>query len=80
MSADPEIEEGVPAFELGLCEGGDEGSDFRTQNDPSAPLQRNNITERKGAIDIRCTGADVIHGYLKDGEGPATLIVYSTLR
>ncbi|KAI2636350.1 hypothetical protein GGS26DRAFT_548721 [Hypomontagnella submonticulosa] len=76
MSADPEIEEGILAFELGLSEGGDEGSDFRTQNDPSAPLQRSNITERKGAIDIRCTGADVIHGYLKDGEGPATLIIY----
>ncbi|KAI0146017.1 hypothetical protein F4776DRAFT_609044 [Hypoxylon sp. NC0597] len=76
MSDYLEVEEGIPAFELGLSEAGDEGSDFRTQNDPLAPLQRTNITERKGAIDIRCTGADVIHGYLKGGEGPASLIVY----
>lgn len=73
---DLDVEEGVPAFEIGLGEEGDEGSSFRTQNDPSAPLQRSNITERKGAIDIRCVGADVVHGYLKDGVHPATLIVY----
>ncbi|KAI1460618.1 hypothetical protein F4805DRAFT_416489 [Annulohypoxylon moriforme] len=68
--------ESIHAFELELNETGDEGSGFRTQNDPSALFQRSNVTERKGAIDIRCTGVDVIHGYLKDGEGPATLIVY----
>jgi hypothetical protein len=71
-----DIDEGVPSFEIGLVERGDEGSAFKTQNDPAAPHQRGNITERKGAIDIRCVGADVIHGYLKDGDGPATLVVY----
>lgn len=63
-------------FEVGLVEAGEEGNSFRTQNDPSAPLQRSNIVERKGAIDIRCTARDVVHGYLEDGTGPATLIVH----
>ncbi|KAI6080725.1 hypothetical protein F4821DRAFT_48906 [Hypoxylon rubiginosum] len=76
MSYYLEAEEGIPVFELGLSEGGDDGSDFRTLNDPAAPLQRHNITERKGAIDIRCMSADVVHGYMKAGEDPATLIVY----
>ncbi|KAG6356899.1 hypothetical protein INS49_014774 [Diaporthe citri] len=66
----------LPSFELELGERGDEGSSFRTQNDVSDPLQRSNITERKGVIDIRCTGADVIHGYLQNGKAPATLLVY----
>ncbi|KAI1359382.1 hypothetical protein F5Y08DRAFT_319761 [Xylaria arbuscula] len=74
--AELETEDKATAFEIGLCEGGDEGSDFRTQNDPSAPLQRSNIVERRGAVDIRCNSVDVIHGYLKNGEDPATLIVY----
>ncbi|KAI0516991.1 hypothetical protein F5B22DRAFT_636200 [Xylaria bambusicola] len=76
MAEELEIQDQAPAFEIGLCEGGDEGSDFRTQNDPSAPLQRRNIVERRGVVDIRCNSVDVIHGYLKDGEDPATLIVY----
>ncbi|KAK7931145.1 hypothetical protein PG985_001857 [Apiospora marii] len=63
-------------FEVGLVEAGEEGNSFRTQNDPSAPLQRSNIFERKGAIDIRCTARDVVHGYLEHGIGPATLIVH----
>lgn len=71
-----EVDEGLFGFEVGLEEGGDEGSGFRFQNDPSKPQQRNNITERHGAIDVRCVGKDVVHGYLKDGEDPATLIVY----
>jgi hypothetical protein len=71
-----EVEEGLFGFDVDLDEGGDEGSGFRFQNDPSRPQQRSNITERKGAIDVRCVGKDVIHGFLKDGEDPATLIVY----
>ncbi|KAJ2990252.1 hypothetical protein NUW58_g3044 [Xylaria curta] len=71
-----ELSNSAPFFEIGLSEAGDEGSDFRTQNDPSDPLQRRNIVERRGAVDIRCNSIDVIHGYLKDDEGPATLLVY----
>jgi hypothetical protein len=73
---DLDLPEGVPAIEIGLAEQGDEGSSFRTRNDPEDPAQRRNITERKGDIDIRCVGAEVIHGFLKDGAGPATLVVY----
>jgi hypothetical protein len=69
-------EEGVQGFELGLEEQGDEGGHFRTENDPRTPLQRKNLTERKGPVDIRCTGKDVIHGYVKDGEDLVTLVVY----
>jgi len=72
---DLEFEEGVPAFELGLDVAA-EGGSYRTRNNPAAPRQRTNITERPGAIDIRCFGADVVHGYLKAGEDAATLIVY----
>ncbi|OIW28298.1 hypothetical protein CONLIGDRAFT_371755 [Coniochaeta ligniaria NRRL 30616] len=71
-----EVDEGLFGFDLDLEEGGDDGSGFRFQNDPARPQQRSNITERKGAIDVRCVGKDVIHGYLKSGDEPATLIVY----
>lgn len=63
-------------FDVELHEQGDEGGTYRTQNDPLGSLQRDNITERRGALDIRCTHKDVIHGFLKDGVGPASLIVY----
>ncbi|KAJ8131361.1 hypothetical protein O1611_g2264 [Lasiodiplodia mahajangana] len=76
MAEELEFDDRILAFEVGLSEAGDEGSNFRTQNDPSAPLQRINIVERKGTVDVRCNSLDVIHGHLKDGEGPATLIVY----
>lgn len=63
-------------FDITLNPGGDEGSSFRTKNDPSAPYQRINVTERKGALDIRCTCLDVIHGVVSpDAEELATLIV-----
>ncbi|KAK8194931.1 uncharacterized protein BKA78DRAFT_308686 [Phyllosticta capitalensis] len=64
-------------FDIGLNPAGDEGSSFRTQNDPAAPYQRGNLIERRGAIDIRCTCLDVIHGLLtpENFEELATLIV-----
>ncbi|KAI9793749.1 MAG: hypothetical protein M1833_000695 [Piccolia ochrophora] len=66
----------LPAFDLGLSPAGDEGSSFRTQNDPTAPLQRNNYIERKGAVDVRCSCLDVIHGtFSADGAAFATLLV-----
>lgn len=49
-------------FDIGLNPTGDDGSSFRTQNDPMAPYQRTNLTERKGAVDIRCSCLDVAHG------------------
>ncbi|KAF9636706.1 hypothetical protein BFW01_g7602 [Lasiodiplodia theobromae] len=64
-------------FDIALNPTGDDGSSFRMQNDPAAPYQRKNVTERKGAIDIRCTCLDVIHGLLAPDnyEDRATLIV-----
>ncbi|EUC39824.1 hypothetical protein COCMIDRAFT_10164 [Bipolaris oryzae ATCC 44560] len=63
-------------FDIMLNPGGDEGSSFRTRNDPSAPYQRANVTERKGALDIRCACLDVIHGLMSpDADEFATIIV-----
>ncbi|KAI6366355.1 hypothetical protein MCOR25_005170 [Pyricularia grisea] len=62
------------SFDIGLDEEGD--GKYRTRNDPITPAQRSNITERRGAIDIRCHGVDVIHGFMQKGEDRATLVVY----
>ncbi|KAH7317806.1 hypothetical protein BKA65DRAFT_108303 [Rhexocercosporidium sp. MPI-PUGE-AT-0058] len=75
-STNEETSDELPSFEVGLLPGGDEGSSFRTQNDPAAPLQRSNYIERHGAVDIRCSCLDVVHGFFSaDGETLATLIV-----
>lgn len=64
-------------FSISLNPGGDEGSSFRTKNNPSAPYQRETVTERRGALDIRCTCLDVIHGFMSpESDEPATLIVF----
>jgi hypothetical protein len=71
-----EQDDDVPSFDISLSEKGDHGSSFRTENDPSAPYQRSNYIERKGAIDIRCSCLDVIHGqFSSEGGMFATLIV-----
>ncbi|KAL1640282.1 hypothetical protein SLS58_007098 [Diplodia intermedia] len=64
-------------FDIGLNPTGDDGSSFRTENDPNALYQRANFMERKGAIAIRCTCLDVVHGLLTSGNVRefATLIV-----
>ncbi|KAL8738810.1 MAG: hypothetical protein Q9181_000452 [Wetmoreana brouardii] len=73
---DPSTTDVLPPFDIGLFPTGDEGSSFRTQNDPSAPLQRSNYIERKGAVDIRCSCLDVVHGlFSAESEVFATLIV-----
>lgn len=71
-----EEDEDENVFDISLDPAGDEGSSFRTRNDPSAPYQRANVTERKGALDIRCTCLDVVHGLLSpEAQELATLIV-----
>jgi hypothetical protein len=66
----------LPSFDIGLSPTGDAGAAFRTQNDPSAPFQRSNYIERKGAVDIRCTCLDVIHGLFSASSAtPATLLI-----
>ena len=66
----------LPSFDISLSKKGEEGSSFRTENDPSAPFQRSNYMERKGTVDIRCSCLDVIHGQFSAESGMfATLIV-----
>lgn len=78
--SDDEMEEeqngDLPSFDISLSEKGDDGSSFRTENDLSAPYQRSNYIERRGAVDIRCSCLDVIHGQFSSESGMlATLIV-----
>ena len=64
----------LPSFDIDLFPTGDEESGFHTQNDPSAPYQRTNVIQRRGAIDIRCSCIDVVHGHF-DGSAYGTLLV-----
>ena len=66
----------LPSFDINLLKTGDEGSHFRTENDPSDPWQRANYIERKGAVDVRCSCLDVVHGdFSTSSDLFATLIV-----
>lgn len=67
-------EDDLPSFDIEMFPTGDEKSGFHTQNDPSSPYQRQNIIERKGTIDIRCSSVDVVHGMFDD-YSYATLLV-----
>ncbi|KAI9369934.1 hypothetical protein BJX61DRAFT_545136 [Aspergillus egyptiacus] len=63
-------------LEIMLSPTGDAGSGFHTQNDPAAPYQRQNIIERKTAVDIRCSFVDIVHGLLTpDSQEFSTLLV-----
>jgi hypothetical protein len=68
-------DEGIE-IELGPGDESDEDSTYRTQNDPSRPLQRSNVIERKGSVDVRCVAVDVVHGSLEPHGEPATLLVF----
>lgn len=75
LDEDPSISE-LPSFDICLSKTGDEGSHFRTENDPSNPWQRPNYIERKNAVDIRCSCLDVVHGdFSSSSDLSATLIV-----
>jgi len=76
---DPEDPD-LPSFDIGLNPGGDAGSSFRTQNDPAAPLQRQNYIERKGAVDIRCSCLDVVHGLYSGESGVFTTLIVLRFR
>ncbi len=75
VDEEPSISQ-LPSFDICLSRTGDEGSHFRTQNDPCNPWQRANYIERKGAVDIRCSCLDVVHGdFSPSGDLSATLLV-----
>lgn len=67
----------VESFDLGLFEEGDAESGFHTLNDPQDPFQRSNVTQRKGAVDVKCSLIDVVHGEWggEDQKAKATLLV-----
>lgn len=64
----------LPSFDIEMFLTGDEESGFHMENDPSSPYQRENIIERKGAIDIRCSSVDVVHGQFHN-RADGTLLV-----
>ncbi|KAJ8131803.1 hypothetical protein O1611_g1821 [Lasiodiplodia mahajangana] len=66
------------SFAISLARIGDEGSGYHTRNDPnpSRQYQRITITERRGAVEIRCKAREVVHGFLAPGRDNATLLVY----
>jgi hypothetical protein len=71
-----ELDGELPAFGIKLAPTGDMGSAFHTQNDPKSPFQRENVIERKGAVDIRCSCVDIIHGlFAPDSDVFCTLLV-----
>ena len=66
----------LPSFDIEMFPTGDEESGFHTRNDPSDPWQRQNIINRKGAVDIKCTCVDVVHGKFEEGTNThGTLLV-----
>ncbi|OHE98096.1 hypothetical protein CORC01_06610 [Colletotrichum orchidophilum] len=51
----------VLSIDVDLLEG-DRKSGFHTQNDREDPFQRSNVVQRKGAVDVKCTCVDTVHG------------------
>ncbi|KAM0514886.1 hypothetical protein ACHAPE_006562 [Trichoderma viride] len=54
--------ENATNFDFALFEQGDLESGFHLKNDPEAPYQRENVVQRKGAVYVKCTCVDIIHG------------------
>lgn len=71
-----ERDETVDVFNIAMFESGSEGSGFHTKNNPKDPYQRQEVLQRTGAIDIRCSILDVVHGVMDpDSEFWATVMV-----
>lgn len=66
----------VLSFDIELA-AGERESGFHTKNDRENPFQRRNIVQRKGAVDVKCTCVDIVHGSWGDDdpEAGATLLV-----
>ncbi|KAL7799019.1 hypothetical protein V8C37DRAFT_144557 [Trichoderma ceciliae] len=77
IDSDPDSDLEDTSVRIGLNKTGERGSGYHTRNDPSAPYQRQTVTERRGIIEVRCKARDVIHGVLSEETGEnGTLIVY----
>jgi hypothetical protein len=78
LASDDEIDqtEDLPAFSIPLGPAGDQGSGFHTQNDPNNRYQRERVIDREGAVNIRCSCVDIIHGlFAEDSDFFSTLLV-----
>lgn len=78
LAALDEAEAGaVDSFDLDLFKDGDKESGFHTKNDSEDPYHRSNVTQRKGAVDVKCSCIDIIHGQWGPDEpkSKATLVV-----
>ncbi|KAK2595808.1 hypothetical protein QQS21_006572 [Conoideocrella luteorostrata] len=75
VDADSDLEDA--SVSIALNKTGEPGSGYHTRNDPSAPYQRETVTERRGIIEVRCQSREVVHGVLSaDTAENATLLVY----
>ncbi|KAI0099323.1 hypothetical protein GGR51DRAFT_564970 [Nemania sp. FL0031] len=68
--------EGLSPWTIPLAPTGNQGSGFHTRNDPAQPFQRTNYIERRGAVEVRCSCVEVVHGFLDpDDDAFCTLLV-----
>ncbi|KAK7409058.1 hypothetical protein QQX98_008762 [Neonectria punicea] len=75
VNSDSDLEDA--SVSIGLNKTGEPGSGYHTRNDPSQPLQRPTVTERRGVIEVRCKSREIVHGVLSaETEENATLLVY----
>lgn len=71
-----ELDEGIDVYNVAMFESGSAGSGFHTKNNPKDPYQRKEVIQRTGAIDIRCSVLDVVHGVMSpESDYWATLMV-----
>ncbi|PMD30166.1 hypothetical protein L207DRAFT_520307 [Hyaloscypha variabilis F] len=71
-----ELDDDVTVFDVGMFDGGAEGTGFHTKNNAKDPYQRSEVIQRTGAVDIRCTVVDIIHGAMSaNSDCWATLMV-----
>ncbi|OCK74582.1 hypothetical protein K432DRAFT_264603, partial [Lepidopterella palustris CBS 459.81] len=65
-----------PSFPTSLDSTKSKGSSLRPENDPPSPLPKFSYIERKGALDVRCSFVDIVHGLFSAESGVfATLII-----
>lgn len=69
--------ETLDSFEIALFADEGEGG-FHIKNNPRQPFQRTTIHEERGAVKVKCTLADVVHGkWSPEDEYYASLIVFA---
>jgi hypothetical protein len=71
-----DLDDEVNVFDVAMFESGSKGSGFHTQNNPKDPYQRQEVIQRTGSIDVRCSVIDIVHGVMgPDSDYWATLMV-----